>query len=201
MSIVFLSVDLQNDFTTKGGAHYGARPCVPFIQNTLLPFIHEQGYTVAEIISDYRVTTPEQGSSVCVPGMWGYESIIPVNIKHASVWVKSEPSPAWIRKGAGNADCSPGVPYPSPDDFTRWLSETIGPPSLEREIILIGLVLEVCVLSTIYELHHRGYRVKVLFEGVDTHSGDQEQKKFLFETLFPFWASPVYWDDLNKMSI
>jgi nicotinamidase-related amidase len=198
MSVIFLSVDLQNDFSTEGGAHYCPRHCVQFIRGTLLPFVRERGYTVAEIISDYRVIDPAKGTSVCIPGMWGYESLIPTDIKHPSVWVKSEPSPTWIREGAGNADCPPGVSYPSPNGFSRWLSETIGPPSPEREIVLIGLVLEVCVLSTLQELHHRGYRIKVLFEGVDTYSGNVEQKRILFETFFPFWGEPIYWNELAK---
>jgi hypothetical protein len=199
MSVIFLSVDLQNDFATEGGVHYCPRPYVQFIRDTLIPFVRERGYTVAEIISDYRVTELGKGTSVCVPGMWGYESLIPTDIKHPSVWVKSEPSPTWIREGAGKADYLPGVPYHSPDGFNRWLIETIGPPSPEHEIVLIGLVLEVCVLSTLQELYYRGYRAKVLFEGVDTHSGNMEQKRMLFETLFPFWGKPIYWDELETI--
>lgn len=69
MSVIFLSVDLQNDFATEGGAQHYPRPCVQFVQATLLPFIHEQAYTIVEIISDYRVSKSEEGTSVCVPGM------------------------------------------------------------------------------------------------------------------------------------
>ncbi|SEN97557.1 cysteine hydrolase family protein [Paenibacillus sp. OV219] len=195
MSVIFLSIDLQNDFATEGGAHYSPRPCVPFIRDTLFPFVRERGYKVVEIISDYRDTEPDKGTSVCIPGTWGYESLVPTDIKHQSVWVKSEPSPVWIREGAGEVSDLPGIPYPSPNGFDRWLSETIGPPSSEHEIVLIGLVFEICVLSTLQELHHRGYRAKVLFEAVDTYTGNADQKKGLFETLFPFWGSPLYWDE------
>lgn len=197
MSVVFLSIDLQNDFATAGGAHYSRRPCVQFIRDTVFPFVRERGCTIVEIISDYRASEPGKDTSVCVPGMWGYESLIPDDIKHPSTWVKSEPSPMWIREGAGKANDLPGIPYPSPNGFGKWLSETIGPPASGQDIVLIGLVLEICVLSTLQELHHRGYRAKVLFEGVDTYSGNLEQKKVLFETLFPFWGTPIYWDELE----
>lgn len=198
MSVLFLSVDLQNDFAAEGDAHYCPRPCAPFIRDSLVPFVRERGYVIAEIISDYRASEPGKDSSICVPGEWGYESIIPSDIKHPNVWVKSAPSPAWIREGAGNADSSPGNPYHSPEGFRGWLSETIGPPSPEQKIVVIGLVLEVCVLATLLELHHLGYRADVLFDGVDTGSGSPGQKMTLFETLFPFWGKPIHWDDLAK---
>jgi nicotinamidase-related amidase len=195
MSVIFLSVDLQNDFATEGGAQHQPRSSVQFIQDTLIPFARERRYTVVEIISDYRISQP--GASVCVPGTWGYESIIPNDIKHPSVWVKAEPSPTWIREGAGKADSVPGVPYPSTDGFSRWLLETVGPPNSKQELVLIGLVFEICVLSTLQELFYRGYHAKVLFEGVDTYSGNVEQKRMLFETLFPFWGQPIYWEEVE----
>lgn len=198
MPVIFLSVDLQNDFATEGGAQYQPRPCVPFIQNTLLPFVRDQKCSIIEIISDYRISQDGEGTSICIPGMWGFESIIPSDIKHRSVWVKSEPSPTWTREGGGKVDSVPGVPFPSPDSFNRWLDDTIGPPSSELELVLIGLVLEVCVLSTLQELKYRGYRAKVLFEGVDTYSGNLGHKKGLFETLFPFWGEPIYWEELQR---
>ena len=37
MSVIFLSVDLQNDFATEGGAQHQPRSSVQFIQDTLLP--------------------------------------------------------------------------------------------------------------------------------------------------------------------
>ena len=53
------------------------------------------------------------------------------------------------------------------------------------------------VLSTLQELKCRGYRAKVLFEGVDTYSGNEEQKQLLFEALFPFWGQACYWHELE----
>ena len=74
MTVKIISVDLQNEFATAGGSLYHPRSCVPFIQATLLPFVLERGYSIAEIISDYRVTPPATGADSCVPGEWGYQS-------------------------------------------------------------------------------------------------------------------------------
>jgi nicotinamidase-related amidase len=197
VAIHIISVDLQNDFCTEGGVLYRPRPCVPFITERLLPFVRERGYRIAEIISDYRTTEPRTRTSTCVPGQWGYQSIIPSDVKHSSVWVKAEPSPAWTRAGAGQENQVPGQPYPAPDTFSAWLTTVIGPPSANQEIILVGLMLEVCVLSTLQELKYRGYQVKVLFEGVDTYSGSVEQKQLLFATFFPFWGQALLWAQLE----
>jgi len=59
-------------------------------------------------------------------------------------------------------------------------------------------MLEICVLSTLQELYFRGYRASVLFEGVDTYVGDQEQKRTLFATLFPFWGQALDWQALTQ---
>jgi nicotinamidase-related amidase len=196
----FLSVDLQNEFCVEGGALYRPRPCVPFIRDTFLPFVRTRGYPIAEIISDYRVTAPGADTPTCVPGQWGYQSLIPTDLKHPSVWVKAEPSPAWTRTGAGQAEQFPGVPYPAPDAFSAWLTATIGPPTVDQEVIVVGLMLEICVLSTLQELKYRGYRVKVLAEGVDTYAGTLEQKHMLLATLFPFWGQAISWRELQRVS-
>ena len=125
MPMQIISVDLQNEFCTEGGALYRPRACVPFISEILLPFVRERGYRIAEIISDYRAAEPEISPSTCVPGQWGYQSLIPSDAKHPSVWVKAEPSPAWTRIGAGQADQRPGQPYPAPDAFSAWLTTMI----------------------------------------------------------------------------
>jgi hypothetical protein len=128
MPINILAVDLQNDFASEGGALYSPRPCVPFMRDTLLPFVRKRGYPIAEIVSDYRATEPETGAAVCVPGQWGYQSIIPFDLKHPQVWVKAEPSPAWVRHGGGQADQLACPPYPDPNGFSVWLAATLGPP-------------------------------------------------------------------------
>jgi nicotinamidase-related amidase len=198
MTPQFLSVDLQNEFATPGGALYRPRSCVPFLQDTFFPFVRARGCTIAEIISDYRVAEPGSGTSSCVPGTWGYQSLVPADLRHGSVWVKAEPSPAWTRAGAGHVEHLPGEPYPAPEALGAWLCATVGPPTVHQEIIVVGLMFEICVLSTLQELKYRGYRAKVLVEGVDTYSGDGEQKQVLCETLFPFWGQAVTWAEVQR---
>lgn len=193
MAIHIVSVDLQNDFCTEGGVLYRPRSCVPFITEMLLPFVRERGYIFAEIVSDYRTTEPRTRPSTCVPGQWGYQSLIPADVNHPSVWVKAAPSPAWTRAGAGQENQLPGQSYPAPDAFSAWLKTVIGAPSVDQEIVLVGVMLEICVLSTLQELKYRGYQVKVLFEGVDTHSGSVEQKQSLFGAFFPFRGQAFSW--------
>jgi nicotinamidase-related amidase len=191
-----LAVDLQHEFTTEGGALYQPRPCVPFLQETFLPVAEKRGAKIAEIISDYRATPPAAGASACVPGQWGYQSIIPAALKQQPVWVKAETSPSWIRSGGGQADAVPGLPYPAPQRFGEWLAAMLGPPTQTEPILVIGLMLEICVLCTLQELHWRGYQAKVLLEGVDTFTGDAEQKRQLCATLFPFWGQVLEWQEL-----
>src|SRR6266536_4589168 len=81
MAMQIISVDLQNEFCTEGGALYRPRSCVPFITDILLPFVRECGHHIAEIISDYRATEPGSSASSCVPGEWGYQSIITFRTK------------------------------------------------------------------------------------------------------------------------
>lgn len=200
MAIQIVSIDLQNEFCTEGGALYRPRASVPFITDTLLPFVRKRGYRIVEIISDYRATEPGTGASTCVPGQWGYQSLIPTDAKHPSVWVKAEPSPAWTREGAGQAKQIPGQPYPAPNALSEWLATTIGSPTAGQEIILVGLMLEICVFSTLQELKYRGYHVKVLVEGVDTFSGNVEQKQQFLTTIFPFWGQALSWQQMEGVS-
>lgn len=173
------------------------RPCIPFIKDVLVPFVRERGFKIAEIISDYRL--PRQGSSfhACVPGTEGYESEIPPDVKYQSVWVKALSSPGWIREHGGAADKEPGPPYPDPEGLSRWLAQSVGTPADASEIILIGLTIDCCVLSALEELRYRGYQASVLREGVDTYSGDAEEKDFLMKKVVPYWGKPVGWDELK----
>lgn len=197
MALHIIAVDLQNDFCTEGGVLYRPRPCVPFITEMLLPFARERGYHIAEIISDYRAAEPRTSASTCVPGQWGYQSLVPSDVKLSPVWIKATPSPAWTRTGAGQENQLPGQPYPTQESFSAWLTTVIGAPSADQEIILIGQMLEICILSTLQELKYRGHQVKVLFEGVDTYSGSVEQKQLLFGAFFPFWGQALSWAQLH----
>lgn len=177
MARSIIAVDLQNDFTAEGGAHYGPRACVPFIKDQLLPFARERGYAVAEIISDYRATDPGDGQQVCVPGGWGRASLIPAEVKH--------PCGSKPRRRQRGRQRGPGKQRSVRENRTllqqplvRGLPKRLGPPSPDHELVLLGLVLEVGVLSTLQELHHRGYRVRVLFGSIPVRAARSKNGSF-----------------------
>lgn len=192
-----ISVDFQKEFSAEGGRCYVARPCIPFIKDVLVPFVRERGMKIAEIISDYRL--PRQGSSfhACIPGTEGYESEIPDDVKYQDTWVKALSSPAWVREHGGRADRQPGPPYTDPQGFSSWLARTVGLPSQDSEIILVGLTIDCCVLSALEELRYRGYQPSVLHEGVDTYSGDALEKEFLMKKVVTYWGKAVGWDEIK----
>ncbi|MEI6238210.1 MAG: isochorismatase family protein [bacterium] len=193
-----LSVDLQKDFSEKGGICYLPRPSVDFVKNTLIPFFREKGLKCAEIISDYRQPRPGDRGDCCHPGTHGYESEIPADIKEGKVWVKCMNSPVWIRENAGDPEKSPGLPYPDPSAFGEWLKENIG-EAKDTEVVLFGLTADCCVLCTAQELKFRGYKVYILSEATDTYSGDQNEKKMLLSGVpVSNWAEAISWEELKE---
>jgi nicotinamidase-related amidase len=201
LPVKIVSVDFQKDFSAEGGACYRPRPCVDFIKNELVPYLCERELTVAEIVSDYRLPRPGDEFECCVPGQPGYESEIPEEVKHPSVWVKCMNSPVWVRENGGLADRPAGIPYPHPGAFTEWLGATVGNPQESSDVILIGLTLDCCVLCTAQELRFRGYRVRFLVEAVDTYSGSQEEKSAILKTPLSNWGKPISWQQLRDMAI
>ncbi|HVX42362.1 MAG TPA: isochorismatase family protein, partial [Mycobacteriales bacterium] len=195
-SVRILSVDLQHEFALPGGRLYRPRDCVPFLTDVVFPAARQRDWPISEIISDYRDPPRPAAECSCVPGTWAARSLVPRDQLTGPPWVKAAPSPAWTRPGGGDEHAEPGEARLSAAEFTGWLERTVGPPDPARAVVVVGLVLEVCVLSTVQELHYRGYRPRVLLEGVDTGSGDQAQKRALFDALFPFWGEPVRWDEL-----
>lgn len=188
-----ISVDFQNDFVSPGGVHYGRQPCVEFVLGTVVPFVRTHGVSVAEIVSDYRSPGGSDADSTCVPGQWGSESAIPADVKAVAPWVKASIAPSWVRDGGGQAGAVPGVERPDPIGFSRWLEDAIGPPDRNEPVVIMGLVLEVCVLATLIDIKLRGYPAAILVEGVDTSDGDQQRKQQFLDTLAPFWGTPVTW--------
>jgi len=190
-----ISVDFQRDFSAQGGRWFRPRPCVAFLHSTIIPYLQRTGEKVAEIISDYRLPRPLENEAYCVPGTWGFESEIPIELREQERWVKSMNSPAWSRAGAGKPVLSAGTPYPDPSGFDSWLKRVVGSSDVTPEVALIGLVLDCCVLATAAELYYRGYRVYYIIEGVDTAHGDPEEKAVLFGTALSMWGAPLGWDN------
>ncbi|MEK7589083.1 MAG: hypothetical protein AAB479_00440 [Patescibacteria group bacterium] len=195
MRYQFLSVDLQNDFASEGGSHYKIRPSINFDKEVLFPFLKEKDIKVSEIISDYRQPRPGDRDESCVPGTWGYESIVPKEVVK-SQWVKCMNSPIWTRDNIGDPNKIAGLPYQDTKGFGEWLEENIGKPE-EVTPVLFGLTIDCCVLSTLQELSWRGYYPLVLKEAVDHYRGTEEAKEAVLKTPINNWADAITWDELK----
>ncbi len=194
-----ISVDFQKDFSSPDGIGYRARPCVDFIKHELTPYFRHHGLKLAEIVSDYRLPRPGDEFECCVPGTPGFESEIPADIKHESVWVKCMNSPVWVRENGGQAGEKPGLPHPDTAAFLSWLHQTIGRPDEVSAVVLIGLTLDCCVMCTGQELSYRAYPVRFLIEGVDAFSGDPLEKASLLKTPLSNWGEGLSWDRFREM--
>lgn len=116
-------------------------------------------------------------------------------------------SPDWVRENMGNPNKAPGNPYQDANTFSQWLEKTVGKPNNEDEVVLIGLTLDCCVLCTAQQLYFRGYKVRILMEGVDVYDIEAAQKNikdkvdykdFLFSTTHGMWSKPIIWEELSK---
>lgn len=196
MKYQFLSVDLQNDFATEGGKHYKIRPSVNFNKEVFFPFLKEKDIEIGEIISDYRQPRPGDRDESCIPGTWGYESIVPKELVK-SQWIKCMNSPIWIRENIGDGAKEPGAPYQDTKTFSEWLDKNIG-KAKEVTPVVFGLTIDCCVLSTLQELNWRGYYPLVLREGVDHYSGTKADKEAILKSPISNWAEVIGWEDLKK---
>ncbi|MEK6835381.1 MAG: hypothetical protein AABX61_03905 [Nanoarchaeota archaeon] len=198
LKIKIISVDFQNDFTSKKGICFKNRKSVNFIKNILVPFLKNSNIKIAEIISDYRQPRLGDTGDSNHPGTWGYISQIPNDVKINPVWIKCMNNPIWVRKNIGNTNKKPGFPYQDPKAFTKWLNKNIGRPDDLDFVILIGLTIDCCVFCTAQELCFRGYKVKILKEAVDTYSGNQKEKEMILNNPpLTNWAETISWNKLK----
>lgn len=191
----FIAVDLQNVFASKGGKHYVRRPSVDFLKDNIFLYLDEKGIKVCEIASDYRQPRPGDKDESCVPGAWGYESIVPRELVKAQ-WIKCMNSPIWVRENIGNPNKVAGLPYQDTKAFGEWLDKNVGGPD-EVIPVLFGLTIDCCVLSTLQELNWRGYYPQVIREGVDHYLATEEAKEAVLKTPIPNWAEVVSWEDVK----
>lgn len=196
MKYRIIAIDMQNDFATTGGKYYKERPSIDFFKKEILPFLEDNKLKIAEIISDYRQPRPGDSGVCCIPGSWGYESVIPEEFV-ANRWIKCMNSPIWTRNNIGDKEKDPGLPRQDSVGFGKWLQENVGLPG-EVTPVLIGLTIDCCVLSTAQELNWRGYYPLVIDEGVDHSSGEASKKNQIFDTPLPNWAEVVEWQDITK---
>lgn len=195
MKYEFIAVDIQNEFASPGGLFYTSKPSVKFLKETLSPTFKEKGIKINNIVSDYRQPRPGDRGNGCHPGTWGYETLVPKEITK-STWIKCMNSPVWTRENIGNPDAKPGLPYPDPKKFGKWLEENVG----DRDgviPVLIGLTIDCCVLSTLQELNWRGYYPTILKEGVDHASGKIEDRDQILKSPASNWGKVISWKGLK----
>lgn len=196
-TIEFICVDLQNEFATEGGKFYTYKPSVDFLKQVMFPYFSSHNIKVNEIVSDYRQPRPGDGGDGCHPGDWGYESILPSELRK-SLWVKSMNSPIWIRENGGDENNPPGLPYPDSEKFGDWIGKNIGKPE-NVSVVIFGLTIDCCVLSTVQEFRWRGYEPIIIKEAVDHASGSLEDRDVVLEkTALRWWAKAVSWEEFKN---
>jgi len=158
----------------------------------------EKRIKVNEIISDYRQPRPGDGGDGCYPGTFGYESLLPNDLRK-SQWIKAMNSPIWIRKNGGVVDKEPGLPYPSSEKFGKWVEENIGKPG-EVTPVIFGLTVDCCVLSTAQEFRWRGFSPILIKEAVDHASGKEGDKIAVLEkSALRWWAKAMDWEEFKEL--
>jgi len=193
----FICVDLQNEFASEGGKFYSFKPSIKFLRDVFFPYLYKENIKVNEIVSDYRQPRPGDSGDGCYPGTWGYESLLPTDLRK-SVWVKCMNSPIWIRENGGVQDKNPGLPYPDSDGFGKWIDVNIGPRE-EVTPVIFGLTIDCCVLSTIQEFSWRGYKPIIIREAVDHASGEIKDRDIVLEkTAIRWWAQVLSWEEFKK---
>jgi nicotinamidase-related amidase len=191
----FVAVDIQNDFASPGGKYYTPKPSIKFLKNKLFTFLEKNKIEINEIISDYRQPRPGDRGDCCHPGEWGFKSVVPRKLRK-SLWIKCMNSPVWVRENIGIPKSKPGLPYPDPKLFRKWLKNNVGDPDRIKPILL-GLTIDCCVLSTSQELSWQGYYPIILREAVDHASGTRKDRDMILKDPIPNWAEVIDWKDLK----
>lgn len=197
----FLSVDFQNEFADEKGQWYNGGKSIDFVKNQLIPFFRKNNIKTYEIISDYRSPRLADSGIGCIPGEFGFESILPNDVKEKDVWIKCMNSPIWVRDYGGIKDKTPGQPYQDTKAFDFWLKRKFGEPIDNLVIILFGLTLDCCVLATAQELRWHGYNVKILIEATDVmpnKNQDEIKKQITNGEVLNHWLKFIGFDDLKK---
>lgn len=191
-----ICVDFQNDFADPGGKNFNKGSSVQFIKQTLFPFLKVKGVKVAEIISDYRLPRGKSKNQSCVPGTFGYLSLLPSELKKGSSWVKCMHNPLWVRKNVGVANGEIGEIYQDPQGFNQWLKSNIA----NNKVVLFGETADCCVLQVASELYFRGYDVYVIYEATDPMNERLHCKdSILYNSSLCIYAKTISFDEFAIM--
>ena len=192
----FLCVDFQKDFASAAGKNFNKGDSSRFIQDTLFPFLVANSVRVSEIVSDYRLPRGKSKNESCVPGMNGYESMLPPQLRKGKPWVKCMHNPLWTRKNIGVANAPLGEIYQDSQGFNKWIAEHIEC----KKVVLFGLTADCCVLQVASELYFRGYDVYVIYEATDPMNERLEHKdSIMYRSSLNIYATTIHFDELVAM--
>lgn len=161
MKMKVILVNFQNEYLSKKGKWFSKSKITKFITSRFIPFCDRHNLSIYEIKSDY--STPNMiNQNGCVPGTFGFKSLIEEGKLAAKPFIKSDNSPNFIRPNHGDN------PVEKPEEFKHWLDENIGDPSQIAYVLLLGIGLESSITMIGHEMAKYGYKIKILKEGTDT---------------------------------
>lgn len=196
MNFDFICIDFQNDFASSNGVHFNKGKSVNFIKEKLFPFLKKHDIQVSEIISDYRLPRGKSKSESCIPGSWGFQSLLPSALKKGAPWIKCMHNPLWIRKNIGVPNATLGKERQSPRKFNKWLKDNLS----SKNIILFGETADCCMLQVASELYFRGYNVYFVYEACDPMNERLNEKDdILYHSSVSIYAETIHFDELIKI--
>ena len=192
----FICVDFQNDFASFGGVNFNKGESASFIKEKMFPFLKEHGIRASEIISDYRLPRGKSKNESCIPGSWGFQSLLPSTIKKGTPWIKCMHNPLWIRKNIGIPNTILGKEYQSPRKFNKWLKENVP----NNNVVLFGETVDCCMLQVASELYFRGYNVYFIYEACDPMNERLDKKDdILYHSSVSIYAKTICFDELLEL--
>ena len=191
-----LCIDFQKDFADDNGINFNKGKSVYFIKNTLFPLLIDKNIKVSEIISDYRLPRGKSKNESCVPGTFGYESLLPKELRKGEAWIKCMHNPLWTRMNIGEKDAKLGEPYQDSAGFNLWIEKHLK----NKKVVLFGLTTECCVLQVASELYFRGFDVYCIYEGTDPMNERLGYKdEIIYHSTFALYAKAVKFNEFLQM--
>lgn len=196
MNFDFICVDFQNDFASPRGVNFSKGKSVCFIKEKMFPFLKDHNIFVSEIISDYRLPRGKSKNESCIPGSWGFQSLLPLTIKKGTPWIKCMHNPLWIRKNIGIPNATLGKEYQSPRKFNKWLKCNVP----NKNVVLFGETVDCCMLQVASELYFRGYNVYFVYEACDPMNERLDKKDdIVYHSSVSIYAKTICFDELLEL--
>lgn len=196
MNFDFICIDFQNDFASPGGINFNKGKSVSFIKEKMFPFLKDRNIQVSEILSDYRIPRGKSNNESCIPGSWGFQSLLPSALKKGTSWIKCMHNPLWIRKNIGVPNVSLGKEYQSPRKFNKWLKDNVP----NKNVILFGETADCCMLQVASELYFRGYNVYFIYEACDPMNERLDKKDdVLYHSSVSIYSKTIRFEELLEL--